>query len=366
MNQPGRESAVIVIDLQKCFLPGGTLPTTNSRNTITPKSNYKDLGKDTTNFIKELNPKPNHLFISLDWHPKGHISFINDELRSKGKKTVVEGPNYNFNKKNTKVSHYLFKQSLRNNKDYIIKTTRLWGDENNRLKQTLWPPHCIQNTPDAMVDDSLDIKKLTDFKPKYVLKGFDPEVDSYSVVADAVGEPTPFIYSGNYEDLSNYKNNELDKSNTFLNTLKNSNITEVYLTGIARNVCVFWSAMDLLQFWILPAYFGIDGVKKIIKLYFVYDLTRPVVGGLEVAGLDISKENIEKNVANLINKYKEVNNITDKDNTIFSTLFEVKDSSQVLSMNGGSRKHKNKNYNKTRKTRKTKSRKTRKTKSKNY
>ena len=277
MNQTRGESAVIVIDLQKCFLPGGTLPTTNSRNTLTKQSSYKDLGKDTTNFIKNLNPKPNHLFISLDWHPKEHISFINDALRSKGKKTVVEGPNYNFNKKNTKVSQYLFKKALRNNKDYIIKIPRLWGDENNRLKQTLWPPHCIQNTDDAMVDDSLNIEELINFNPIYVLKGFDPEVDSYSVVADAVGEPTPFIYSGNYKDLQNYKNNELDKSKTFLNTLKKSNITEVYLTGIARNVCVFWSAMDLLEFWILPAYFGIGGVKKIIKLYFVYDLTRPVV-----------------------------------------------------------------------------------------
>ena len=51
-----------------------------------------------------------------------------------------------------------------------------------------------------------------------------------------------------------------------------SNIKEIYLTGIARDVCVFWSALDLLNYWILPAF----KTGKVIKLVFMYDLTRPV------------------------------------------------------------------------------------------
>ena len=91
MNQTIGESAVIVIDLQACFLPGGNLPTTNSRNTKNEKNNNKmitHLGADTNNFIKEL--KPNRLFISLDWHPKSHISFITEDLKNKGKKSMVD------------------------------------------------------------------------------------------------------------------------------------------------------------------------------------------------------------------------------------------------------------------------------------
>ncbi len=130
------------------------------------------------------------------------------------------------------------------------------------------------------------------------------------------------------------------------------------MTGIARNVCVYWSAMDLLQFWILPAYFN----GKIIKLYFVYDLTRPVVSTLFEAGLDISSEKIESDVKLLVDKFKEVNNITDTEDTeiLIKKIFEVKNSSQVISMNGGSKKNKHKYNNKSRNpnTRKYKSKKT--------
>lgn len=370
MNQPIGESAVIVIDLQKCFLPGGNLPTTNSRNTKNNKNNNKmitHLGTDTNKFIKEL--KPNNLFISLDWHPEDHISFIKPELIKMGKKSMVD-PEINHSAPGKP-----FLTSIQAYKKEDIKP-RVWhkDDKLNHTRQTLWTPHCIQNNSQAMVDESLKIQELINFNPKYVLKGFTPNVDSYSVVADALGNPTPYIYEG--KDLTQFKHDDNVKT-TFLTTLQNSNINIVYLTGIARNVCVFWSAMDLLEFWILPAYFGIgDGNKKIIKLIFVYDLTRPVVSGLFDKDLDISKESINNKIEELINKYKEVNNSTNKEDTqsIISKIFQIFDSSDIITLNGGSIKHKNYNYNKTKKTRKykfrkihnNKSRKTRKTKSKKY
>ena len=223
-----------------------------------------------------------------------------------------------------------------------------------------------------------------------VLKGFEKDVDSYSVVADAIGKPTPIIYNGTYENLydTNFKSDLTPTANNrFLFMLKKSDITNVYLTGIARNVCVFWSAMDLLQFWILPAYFGIDGVnKKTIKLFFVYDLTRPVVAELFNAGLDISKDKITENVKKLINDYKIKHKIVDSETTesIFINIFEVNNHGELITVIeslhlGGSRRnknnnHNNHNHNKSRKTRKhksrqfhnTKSRKTHKHKSKKY
>lgn len=351
MNNNKKEKAVIVIDLQKCFLPGGNLPTdTNSSDT------GLQLGTNTANFIKQL--KPNHLFISLDWHPEKHISFRPDFFK-----------NVKTNKKKNSLLKHFYSTEKYEDKD--IKIKRLWGNYDERLKQSLWPPHCVQNTEESKVVSTFnveDFETLNNPKPKYILKGFNTNVDSYSIVADALGDDTPYVYNGTYDDLynkfKNLDNQELKPTieNRFLNILKNSTINEVYLTGIARNVCVYWSAMDLLQFWILPAYFS----GKIIKLYFVYDLTRPVVSTLFDAGLDISPEKIESDVKLLIDKFKEVNNITDTEDTeiLIKKIFEVKNSSQVISMNGGSKKtkHKHKYYNKSRKTRKHKSKKNYKSK----
>lgn len=368
MNQTG-ESAVIVIDLQKCFLPNGSLPTSNSKNT-----NGDNLVQNTTEFIKKVNPK--HLFISLDWHPEGHVSFITDELRKKGKRAIVNTPKKT-NTENDPTSIVLKKYE--DNK--LIR--RIWSDGNDHTKQTLWPPHCIQNSEDSKVELNFaeNIKTLSKtINIKYVLKGFEKGVDSYSVVADAIARLTPIVYDGSYDDLYNpevIKDFEPTKNINFLSILKKSTITNVYLTGIARNVCVFWSAMDLLQFWILPAYFGIDGAtKKTIKLFFVYDLTRPVVAESFEAGLDITKDKITENVKTLIENYKNKHNITDLETpeSILPKIFEVNNSGELITSIqsvhlGGSRKHKNYKYNKSRKTRKNKlnkSRKTRKHKSKKY
>jgi nicotinamidase-related amidase len=352
MNQKG-DTAVIVIDLQRCFLPGGSLATDSTNS-----DNGEQLSKNTSEFIKKL--KPEFLFISLDWHPEGHISFGKPE-------ELPEIPGT----KTTETNVY----------ENIKK--RLWSDgrtEDAHKKQILWPAHCIQKKmEDSGVAESFDINNIQKTLPminiKYVLKGFQDKVDSYSVVADAVGEPTPYIYTGTYESLYNNYNPELIINNRFLTQLENSKINNVYLTGIARNVCVYWSAMDLLEYWILPKYFSSDSsdsVKKIIKLFFVYNLTRPVMTGDDPM-LDIKKDIIEKNVKDLITKYKQKHapNNNDTTDTIFKNIFQIIDSTESYGFDneffGGSRKtrkHKSSKHKSSKNKNKTKSRKTRKHKSK--
>ena len=96
---------------------------------------------------------------------------------------------------------------------------------------------------------------------------------------------------------------------------------KVYITGIARNVCVYWTAMDLLNYWILPAFIN---QGKIIKLSFVYDLTRPVA-----PTYSITKEEIQTAVRGLIAKMAPE---ASADN-LYDQVFEIIDSGLYTSEN---------------------------------
>jgi nicotinamidase/pyrazinamidase len=59
------KSALIIVDVQTDFLPGGALPVPNGDLVIEPLNNYINL------FKKKNLP----IFATRDWHPRNHISF---------------------------------------------------------------------------------------------------------------------------------------------------------------------------------------------------------------------------------------------------------------------------------------------------
>ena len=54
-------SALIIVDLQKDFLPGGSLAV--------------PFGHQIIPFINSLKPNFCNVFLTLDWHPANHVSF---------------------------------------------------------------------------------------------------------------------------------------------------------------------------------------------------------------------------------------------------------------------------------------------------
>ena len=58
-------SALIIVDVQKDFLPGGALPVPDGDIVIEPLNNY----------IKLFSEKNRPIFATRDWHPRDHISF---------------------------------------------------------------------------------------------------------------------------------------------------------------------------------------------------------------------------------------------------------------------------------------------------
>jgi len=84
--------------------------------------------------------------------------------------------------------------------------------------QVLWPDHCVQGTADAALDPRLDIPRAE----LIVRKGFHRDVDSYSAFMEADGKTST--------GLRGY--------------LKDRGINQLFITGLATDFCVAWSALD--------------------------------------------------------------------------------------------------------------------------
>lgn len=117
--------ALLIIDLQNDFLPGGALAVPEG-NLIIPVINL-------------LQENFSCIIASKDWHPSHHISFASQHAQPVGE---------------------------------VIKT--------DGGMQVLWPDHCIQDTPGAAFSPQLNTDKIE----KVVFKGIDLHVDSYSAFYD--------------------------------------------------------------------------------------------------------------------------------------------------------------------------------------
>lgn len=91
----------------------------------------------------------------------------------------------------------------------------------NGLEQVLWPDHCVQGTFGAEFHKDLNTNKIE----AIFRKGMDKEVDSYS---------------GFYD-------NGRRKNTGLLGYLKDRNVNEVSIAGIASDFCVIFTAYDALD-----------------------------------------------------------------------------------------------------------------------
>lgn len=130
-------------------------------------------------------------FISMDTHPNKHISFASTH--------------------NKKIYDVVKIETVMKNKDIVV------------TEQTLWPDHCVVNTIGQKIHPHIIITNL-DF---IVKKGTIQNVESYSAFGDE---------NGNY-----YENTGLD------DWLKNKNITDIILVGLATDYCVYNTALDGLK-----------------------------------------------------------------------------------------------------------------------
>lgn len=141
-------SALLLIDLQNDFCPGGSLAVAQ--------------GDEVIKVANKLMPRFETVIATQDWHPKNHMSFV-----------------------------------------------------------SLWPEHCVQNSYGAQLHPDLNLSGITIiFK-----KGLDQQIDSYSAF---------------------YDNDHL-QSTGLAEWLREKNITDLYVMGLATDYCVKFSCLDAVD-----------------------------------------------------------------------------------------------------------------------
>jgi nicotinamidase/pyrazinamidase len=123
-------SVLLVVDVQNCFLPGGSLA-------------VKD-GDQVVPIINRIAKGFANVVMTQDWHTPGHISFA----------------------------------SVHAGKQPFETIDLPYG------KQVLWPDHCVQGTDGASLSKDLSIPQAE----LIIRKGFHKDVDSYSAFLEADGK----------------------------------------------------------------------------------------------------------------------------------------------------------------------------------
>src|SRR5262245_7584108 len=135
--KPGPDSVLVVVDVQNCFLPGGSLAVAK--------------GDEIIPLINKIAKGFQNVVLTQDWHTPGHISFASSHP---GKKP--------------------------------FETIKLpYGD------QVLWPDHCVQGTSGADISKDIAIPHAA----LVIRKGHRREMDSYSGFFEA-DHTTPTGLSG--------------------------------------------------------------------------------------------------------------------------------------------------------------------------
>ncbi|MCF1190378.1 bifunctional nicotinamidase/pyrazinamidase [Mangrovimonas sp. AS39] len=114
--------ALILVDIQNDFLPGGSLAVPEG-DTIVPT-------------VNQLQNQFDLVVATQDWHPSNHLSFASNHDGLKP-----------------------------------FDMIDLFG-----IKQVLWPDHCIQGSKGSQFSETLDMNAVS----AIFRKGMDPKTDSYS------------------------------------------------------------------------------------------------------------------------------------------------------------------------------------------
>ncbi|WAR11085.1 PNCA-like protein [Mya arenaria] len=178
--------ALIIIDVQNCFLSGGTLAVENGDDVISVIQHIRLKYKDQISLT----------VFTQDWHCADHVSFASQH---KGKQPFTA-------------------MDLQYTNNGTLCRDNSSCDASYNISQTLWPDHCVINTTDAKLSSQLK-QRPGDI---VVRKGYNCQVDSYS----------------GFFDNGGFSHTELDS------LLRQNKITRLLVTGLALDFCVYYTSKD--------------------------------------------------------------------------------------------------------------------------
>ncbi|XP_012274538.1 uncharacterized protein LOC105696551 [Orussus abietinus] len=182
-------NALLVVDVQNDFIDG----------TIALRDCGK--GEDGADVVEPINRLVKEgdwhkIIYSLDWHPEDHIGFYHNlsmrELHPDSKVSKEEAKLFD---------------------------TVIFFDPH--LEQRLWPRHCVMDSWGAQLHKDLIVASGS----AQVRKGQNPDMETYSVFFD----------------------NNAVNSTELLDILRDDDVTDVYVCGLAYDICVRATCLDGLR-----------------------------------------------------------------------------------------------------------------------
>ncbi len=161
---PGAGDVLVIVDVQNDFCPGGALAVPD--------------GDSVVPVINRIAPAFAQVVLTQDWHPPGHQSFASSHPGRQPFETIeaAYGP------------------------------------------QTLWPDHCVQDTPGAAFHADLETVRAE----MIIRKGYRAEIDSYSAFFE----------------------NDRKTATGLRGYLRERGLGRAFLCGLAADYCVAFSAID--------------------------------------------------------------------------------------------------------------------------
>lgn len=164
---PDQSAALLMIDIQNDFCPGGALAVANGDQVVAISNRLQE------HFSVRV--------LTQDWHPADHQSFADNHSGAQP----------------------------------FEMTDMPYGP------QVLWPSHCVIGSAGAQFHADL----VTDTSDLLIRKGFRPAIDSYSAFFE----------------------NDQKTQTGLTGYLRERGIKSVYLTGLATDFCVCYSAIDAVK-----------------------------------------------------------------------------------------------------------------------
>ena len=199
LSSPPSPTALIIVDIQQCFSSSGSLPVRGFESIL-----------PVINRLRSL-PLFSHVFLTQDWHPAHHIGFVTSHSGKQPFDSILLSYD----------SHgrlcgrpELGSLSVPCASSASVSAAAAY----RHVNQTLWPVHCVMNTPSSAFHPELQISA----SDVVIRKGASPHVDSYSALYDVLSS-SPTALPAALSALA---------------------VRTVYIVGVALDVCVLFTALD--------------------------------------------------------------------------------------------------------------------------
>ncbi|XP_071100680.1 nicotinamidase-like isoform X2 [Haliotis cracherodii] len=233
----GPKAALIIIDVQDCFLENGSQPVPDGKEVIPIINSIRSAHESAFSMV----------VLSQDWHCSDHVSFASQHPGHKPYDVVT--------------LQYDAEEYFPNVAGHLCTSAHSCSQVHLNLTQRLWPDHCIMNVTSGPTSSGIDKRLTRNPYDEIVWKGNDCQVDSYSA----------------FNSNGGLRHTRLHR------LLQRNSISEVYIVGLALDYCVYYTSVDAHNLG-YKTYTVIDAARGV-----AVNSTKTATANLKTKGIQVIK-----------------------------------------------------------------------------